>query len=74
MSNNRTKGNNTLRQRLTVFLNKIPSGGTFHINHIVMELSKLNKNYSLSPARVANLLKEQENIVRFVKSGVWLKI
>lgn len=74
MSNNRTKGNNTLRKRLKSFLKKIPSGDTFHINYLVMTLSKLNKNYSLSSARITSLLKEQNDIIRFVKSGTWMKI
>ena len=74
MSNNRTKGNNTLRKRLKSFLKKIPSGDTFHINHLVMTLSKLNKNYNITSTRVTNLLKEQNDIIRFVKSGTWIKI
>ena len=74
MSNNRTKSNNTLRIRLKNFLKSTPSGDTFHINHLVMELSKLNKNYSLNSARVTSLLKDHEGLVRFVKSGIWMKI
>ena len=69
----RTKGNETLRKRLKGLLKKIPSGETILTNHIVMELSKLNKNYNISPARAANLLKENAG-VKFIRSGVWLKI
>jgi len=72
--NNRTKGNDTLRKRLKIFLKKIKSGNTIHINHVVMELSRLNKNYSISTQRAASLLKEHDNLVTFVKSGVWLKL
>ncbi|MFA5247955.1 MAG: hypothetical protein WC415_01760 [Patescibacteria group bacterium] len=72
--NHKTKGNDTLRQRLKLFLNKIPSGKEIETNHLVMELSKLNKNYSLNSARVTNLLKENREVVRFIRSGIWLKL
>lgn len=74
MPNNRTKGNNTLRKHLTAFLKKIPRGKEFHINSIVAILSKLNKNYNITSSRVTNLLKEQDNLVKFIKSGVWMKL
>jgi hypothetical protein len=74
MSNSRTKGNNTLRQRLTIFLDKIPSGEEIQTNHVVSELSKINRNYSICPQRVHNLLKECQGTVKFIKSGVWLKL
>ncbi|MFA5745777.1 MAG: hypothetical protein WC932_02840 [archaeon] len=72
--NHKTKGNDTLRQRLKLFLNKITSGKEIETNHLVMELSKLNKNYSLNSARVTNLLKENREVVRFIRSGIWLKL
>ena len=74
MTNNRTKSNDTLRGRIKDFLKTKASGEKFHINHVVMELSKLNKNYSLTSVRISNLLKEQEGLVRFVRSGVWMKL
>jgi hypothetical protein len=71
--NSRTKGNDTLRKRLKNFLKRIKSGEEIYTNHIILHLSKLNKNYSISSARVTNLLKE--NIaVKFIKSGVWMKV
>ena len=72
--NSRTKGNDTLRKRLKNFLKKIKSGEEIYTNHIVSHLSKLNKNYSISTQRATNLLKEHDNLVTFVKSGVWMKI
>ena len=72
--NNRTKGNDTLRKRLKNFLKKIKSGEQIYTNHIILKFSKSNKNYSLSSARVTNLLKEHDNLVTFVKSGVWMKL
>lgn len=74
MPNNRTKGNDTLRKRLVVFLKKKTSGDTFHINHIISKLSSFNKNYNISSARAANLLKEQKDIVKSIGSGVWMKL
>lgn len=74
MTNNRIKGNNTLRKHLTEFLKKIESGTTIYTNHLIADFSKRNKNYSLSSARVTNLLKEQVGLVRFIKSGVWVKL
>jgi hypothetical protein len=72
--NNRTNGNNTLRKHLKAFLKKIKPDTTIYTNRVVIELSKLNKNYSLSSQRVTNLLKEQNDIIKFVKSGVWIKL
>ncbi len=74
MTNHKTKSNNTLRERLKTFLKNIPSGKEIKTNHLVLELSKLNKNYSLNSARVTNLLKENRDLVKFIKSGVWLKL
>ena len=74
MVNHKTKSNNTLRARLKLFLKNIPSGNEIQTNHLVLELSKLNKNYSLNSARVTNLLKECQGTVKFIKSGVWLKL
>ena len=74
MPNNRTRGNITLREKLKDFLKEIPSSEKFHINRAVMALSKLNKNYSITSARIANLLKEEDKKVRFIKSGVWMKL
>lgn len=74
MSNNRTKSNDTLRIRLKNFLKTKASGDTFHINHIVMRFSRFNKNYNLTPQRIANLLKEQDSLVKFIRSGVWMKL
>ena len=69
----RTKGNETLRKRLKGLLKNIKSGEEITTNHLIMVLSKMNKNYSLSSARVTNLLKENAG-VKFIRSGVWLKI
>lgn len=74
MPNNRTKGNDTLRKKLKLFLKKMPREKEFHINSIVTTLTKLNKNYNITSPRVANLLKEQENLVVFIKSGIWMKL
>jgi hypothetical protein len=74
MLKHRTKGNDTLRQKLKLFLARIPSGKEIQTNHLVLELSRLNKNYSLNSARVTNLLKENRDLVKFIKSGVWLKL
>jgi len=71
--NNRTKSNNTLRKKLNLFLKQIPSGEEIKTNHVVMVLSKLNRNYSLSSARVTNLFKENVDI-KFIKSGIWMKL
>ena len=72
--NHKTKGNNTLRKHLKEFLNKIKPHTTIYTNHIVTALSKHNKNYNINSARVSSLLKEHDNLVTFVKSGIWLKI
>ena len=69
----RTKGNETLRKRLKGLLKKIPSGEEILTNHLITILSKTNKNYNISPARMTNLLKENAG-VKFIRSGVWLKI
>jgi hypothetical protein len=74
MSNHRTKSNDTLRQRIKDFLKTKASGETFHINTVVTALSRLNKNYTLNPQRLTNLLKELDNIARPVESGVWVKL
>lgn len=74
MANNRTKSNDTLRKKIKWFLKKKISGETFHINHAVSELTKLNKNYSLNSTRITKLLMEQDNLVKFIKSGVWMKL
>jgi hypothetical protein len=71
--NHKTKGNDTLRKRLKDILHTFKSGTEIKTNHLVMELSKLNKNYALNSARVTNLLKENPAVV-FIKSGVWLKL
>lgn len=72
--NSRTKGNDTLRQKLKVFLDTIPSGKEIYTNHLVSELSKLHRNYSISSSRISSLLKEFTKNVRWVKAGVWVKI
>ena len=74
MTNNRTKSNTTLRKRIKDFLKTKASGETFHINHAVIVLEKLNKNYTLNPQRLTNLLKEHDNLVVFIKSGIWMKV
>jgi len=74
MSNHKTKSNNILRERLKIILDNIESKTEIQTNHLVLELSKLNKNYSLNSARVTNLLKECKGTVKFIKSGVWLKL
>jgi hypothetical protein len=72
--NSRTKGNDMLRKRLKNFLKTFKSGAEIRTNHVVMRLSKLNKNYSISSQRVTSLMKEHDNLVVFIKSGVWMKI
>lgn len=72
--NNRTKGNNTLRKRLKNFLKTFKIGEKIETNHVVTMLSKINKNHSISSQRVTNLLKEHDNLVTFIKFGVWMKI
>lgn len=74
MLNNRTKGNDTLRKHIKAFLKKIKPNTLIYTNHIVMELSRLNKNYNINSQRVANLLKEQKDIVKSVGSGMWMKL
>ena len=74
MPNNRTKGNDTLRKHLASFLKKIKPETIIYTNHLIAEFSKRNKNYSLSSARITNLLKEQKDIVKSIGSGVWMKL
>lgn len=74
MPNNRTKGNDTLRKHLASFLKKINPETIIYTNHLIAEFSKRNKNYSLSSARITNLLKEHDHLVVFIKSGVWMKL
>ncbi len=73
MLKHRTKGNDTLRQKLQTILDSVESKKEIYTNHLVTKLSQTNKNYSISPQRVHNLLKENPG-VKFIKSGVWLKL
>lgn len=74
MPNNRTKGNGALRKHIKAFLKKIKPKTLIYTNHIVMELSKINKNYNINSQRVANLLGERKDVVKSDGYGVWMKL
>jgi len=74
MPNNRTKGNDALRKYIKAFLKKIKPKTLIYTNHIVMELSKINKNYNINSQRVANLLGERKDVVKSDGYGVWMKL
>ena len=72
--NSRTKGNDTLRQKLKSFLKGIPSGEEIRTYHLAMELQKTHRNYSISSSRISSLLKEFTKSVRWLKAGIWIKL
>jgi hypothetical protein len=72
--NHKTKGNDTLRKRLKILLNKIPSGKETTVNHLASELQKLDRRYAIHSLRVSSLLKEFDTSVKWVRDNVWLKL
>jgi len=74
MSNSKTKGNATLRKKISVFLDKIPSGKEITVNHLSSALQKTDRRYAICSMRVSSLLKEFDNKVKWVRDNVWLKL
>jgi hypothetical protein len=72
--NSRTKGNDTLRQKLKVFLDTIPSGKEITINHLSSELQKTDRRYAISSLRVSSILKEFDTSIKWVRDNIWIKL